>query len=480
MVKPVMGCEALAQKDVAPAGEAPGRIVSARTVATGTVGPYCEIKGYVAPQVRFELRLPTQNWTQRLMFSGCGGFCGRVEFRIRASEGCEAIDNGEIALVTSDLGHDAPDGNANTVWAANNRQGKIDYGYRGVHVVTVIAKAIVARYYGRPPAYAYFNGCSDGGREGMMEAQRFPGDFNGIVAGASVIEDVANNTVFHAWNARHSAAADGSALLKPQDLAVLHKAALEACDLTGDGIRDGVVGDPRSCRFDPAAAECRQGGTADCLSAAQVAAARAMYGGPVDEKGRPFYYGRPVGSELSWGSPDNGEMVGAFVRYMLSDDILEFDLAKFPFDRASFERMQWMAPVYNATSPDLDAFRKAGGKLIMWHGWGDFGVPPMSSVNYYENLLKRYGADTPSFARLFLLPGVGHCGGGEGPDRMNLTDAIFAWVEDGSPPASLLALRKSYGRTLQTRPVFPYPANSRYRGAGDPSVATSFAASAPN
>ncbi|MBK9252493.1 MAG: tannase/feruloyl esterase family alpha/beta hydrolase [Proteobacteria bacterium] len=479
MVRPVMGCEALAQKDIAPAGEAPGRIVSARTVTTGTVGPYCEIKGYVAPQVRFELRLPTQNWTQRLMFSGCGGFFGRVEFRIRASEGCEAIDNGEIALVTSDLGHDAPDGNANTVWAANNRQGKIDYGYRGVHVVTVIAKAILARYYGQPQAYAYFNGCSDGGREGMMEAQRYPGDFNGIIAGASVIGDAANNTVFHAWNARQSAAADGAAVLKPQDLAVLHKAALDACDLAGDGVRDGVVGDPRACRFDPAIAACRGGQSQGCLSAAQVAAARAMYGGPVDEMGRPLYFGRPVGSELAWGSPDNGEMVGAFVRYLVSDDILDFDLAKFPFDRAWFDRLHGLASVYNATNPDIDAFQKAGGKLIMWHGWGDPGVPPMSSVTYYESLLKRYGPATASFARLFMLPGVGHCGGGDGPDRMNLTDAIFAWVEDGTAPASVIALRKSYGRTVQTRPVFPYPSNSRYRGAGDPALASSFAEATP-
>lgn len=478
IVKPAMACADLAQSDITPKGEAPARIVTAKVITAGTVGPYCEIRGFVAPQVRFELRLPTQNWTQRLMFSGCGGFCGRVEFRIRAAEGCEAIDNGEIALVTSDLGHDAPDGNGNTVWAASNRQGKIDYGYRGVHVVTVIAKAIIARYYGQPQAYSYFNGCSDGGREGMMEGHRFPGDFNGIVAGAAVIGDVANNTVFHAWNARHSAMPDGAPLLKPQDLAVLHKAALDACDLTGDGVRDGVVGNPRACRFDPVVTECRQGQIQGCLTAAQIAAAKAMYGGPVDEKGRPLYYGRPVGSELGWGSPDSGEMAGAFVRYMVGDDILEFDLANFPFDRASFDRLHGLASVYNATNPDIDAFQKAGGKLIMWHGWADPGVPPMSSVTYYDSLIKRYGSATTSFARLFMFPGVGHCGGGEGPDRMNLTDAIFAWVEDGTAPASVIALRKSFGRTVQSRPVFPYPTNSRYRGTGDPSIAASFSESA--
>lgn len=459
IVKPAMACGDLAQKDIAPVGEAPARIVTAKVVTTGTVGPYCEIKGYVAPQVQFELRLPTQNWTQRFMYSGCGGFCGRVDFRIRAAEGCAAIENGEIAVVASDLGHDAPDGNADTVWAANNRQGKIDYGYRGVHVVTVTAKAIIAKFYGKPQAYSYFNGCSDGGREGMMEVQRFPEDFNGVVAGASVMWDVENNTVFHAWNARQSVTSSGAPVFKPADLAVLHKAALDACDLVGDGVKDGLIGDPKACRFDPAVAECKAGETEGCLTAGQVAAAKAMYGGPVDEKGKSLFFGRPVGSELMWGSPDSGDMVGSFVRHMLTDDILPFDIKTFSFDRAAFEGRKALTSVYNANSLDIDAFRKAGGKLIMWHGWADPGVPPMGSVTYYGGLQSRYGKATDAFARLFMFPGVGHCGGGDGPDRSNMVDAIFAWVEDGVAPQSIVASRKSFGRTQVTRTVFPYSAN---------------------
>lgn len=456
VAKPVMACADLAETDVAPPGEAPARIVTAKLVTTGTIAPYCEVRGYVAPQVKFELRLPTENWTQRLMYSGCGGFCGRVDFRIRAAEDCPAVTNGELALVASDLGHDTPDGNADTVWAAANRQGKIDYGYRGVHVVTVVSKAIIARFYGRPQAYAYFNGCSDGGREGMMEVQRYPADFDGVVAGASVIHDTVNNTVFHAWSARHLTAPDGSALFRKEDLATLHKAAVDACDTTGDGVKDGLIGDPAACRFDPAAALCPPGRTDSCLSAAQVAAARAIYAGPSDESGKPLYFGRPVGSELLWDPRDVAAMANSFMRYMVSDEINSGDAARIAFDRASFNRYNALATIYNATDPAIDAFRNRGGKLVMWHGWADPGVPPMSSVDYHRALLKRYGKQTAAFARLFMLPGVGHCGGGDGPDRINLVDAIMAWVEDGVAPTSIQAVRKSYGRTTLTRAVLPY------------------------
>ena len=478
VAKPALACSQLAETDVDPAAEAPARIVTARVVTQGAAKPYCEVRGYVAPQVKFELRLPTETWTQRLMFSGCGGFCGRVEFRIRAAEGCAPLDNGELALVTSDLGHDTPDGNADTVWAAYNRPGKIDYGYRAVHAVTIAAKTIIARFYGQPQAYAYFNGCSDGGREAMMEVQRFPKDFDGVVAGAPVMNDTLNNTVFHLWNARQMHAADGSDLFRQADLELLHAAVLSSCDKAGDGIKDGVVGDPLACRFDPASIECKAGERARCLSQAQVAAARAMYAGATDPTGKPLFYGRPYGSELGWAAFSDGSMAVGFVRYMATDGIWQLSVKDAAFDRATVDRYRQYASVYDATDTDIEAFRSAGGKLIMWHGWADPGVPPLGTVDYYRGVQRKFGAATASFARLFMLPGVGHCQGGDGPDRTNMLDAIITWVEDGKAPSSIVAMRKADGKTVQTRPLFPFPTTAYYVGAGAPNQASSFKAAA--
>ncbi|MEP7004561.1 MAG: tannase/feruloyl esterase family alpha/beta hydrolase [Sphingomonas bacterium] len=462
----------LAGAEIAPAGAAPARITSAKLVA-GSIAPYCEVRGYVAPQVKFELRLPTQNWMQRLMFSGCGGFCGTIDFRIPASDGCSAIENGEFALVTSDLGHDSRD----TVWAARNPQGRIDYGHRAVHVVAVTAKAIVARFYGRPQAYAYFNGCSDGGREALMEVQRYPDDFNGVIAGAPVINDTANNSIFHGWSAQHLRRADGAPMFTPADLAVLHAAALEACDSSGDGVQDGVVGDPLNCRFEPGTVTCRDGHTTGCLSGEQVQAARALYSGPRDPSGKALYYGRPIGSELSWNIFDASAFAESFIRYMTTEEPQPFDLASVSYDATALAHYNAQAGVFNALNPDIREFQRKGGKLIMWHGWGDAGVPPMSSIEYYRAVRRTVGAGTDAFVKLYMLPGVGHCGFGEGPDMINLVDAMIAWAEDGVPPGAVQASRRNYGRTVQTRPIYPFPMTARYTGTGDRNSATAFVGS---
>lgn len=473
VIKPVMACSALAERDVVVPGEAPARIVTAREVAD-QVTPYCEVRGYVAPQVKFELRLPMQNWMQRLMFSGCGGFCGRVQMRIRVAEGCAGIENGEFALVTSDLGHDTPDGNGDTVWAASNRQGQIDYGYRGVHVVSVTAKAIIAQFYGQHQRYAYFNGCSDGGREGMMAVQRYPTDFDGVIAGASVIHDTLNNSVYHGWSARHLRRANGDRMFSEEDLTVLHRAALAACDAVGDNVVDGVIGDPSACRFDPETAQCSAQKTSGCLTAEQIAAARALYSGPLDPAGKPLYFGRPIGSEKEWGGPDVLAYVRSFVTYMATDRPQQFNLATMGFDPAALRIYNANAKIYNATASDLSAFRASGGKLIMWHGWSDAAVPPMSTVDYYNRVRQTMGNGTDDFLRVYMLPGVAHCQGGDGPDKLNLVDAIISWVEDGAAPDAIVPMRKIYGRTVQTRPVYPYPAFAAYKGSGDSMDASSF------
>lgn len=475
VVRPVLDCAALAGTDVLPGGgEPPARISSARMITAGTVAPYCEVRGYVASQVRFELRLPTRNWNQRFLFSGCGGFCGRVEMRYRAADGCAAVENGEFASVTSDLGHDSPEGNADTVWASGSPEARANYGYRAVHVVTVAAKAIVARFYGQPARFAYFSGCSDGGREGLMEVQRYPEDFDGVVAGAPVIHNTLNNTVFHAWSAQRSLRQDGSLMFRPEHLALLHKGVLAACDVVGDGVKDGVVGDPMACRFDPATLLCGAASGSDCLTQEQVDAARAIYSGPLDPDGKPLYYGRSPGSELMWGGPEVATYVRSFISYMTTLEPQPYNLADVRYDAAALAIYNAQASVFNATDPDIRRFLSRGRKLILWHGWGDPGVPPLSTVAYYEAVRRTVGPELAGGVRLFMLPGVGHCGGGAGPDKLNLIDPIMAWVEDGVAPTVIEATRKEYGRTRQVRPVYPFPATARHDGKGDPQIAASF------
>lgn len=478
VTRPVLDCAALARTDVLPGGgEPPARISFARVVTADTVAPYCEVRGYVASQVRFELRLPTQNWNQRFLFSGCGGFCGRVEMRYRAADGCAAVENGEFASVTSDLGHDSPDGNADTVWASGSPEARANYGYRAVHVVTVTAKAIIARFYRQPARFAYFSGCSDGGREGPMEVQRYPDDFDGVVAGAPVIHNTLNNTIFHAWSAQRSRRADGSLMFEPQHLARLHDAVLNACDTVGDGVQDGVVGDPSTCRFYPATLLCGALPAADCLTQEQVDAARAIYSGPLSPAGKPLYYGRSPGSELMWGGPEVAGYARSFISHMTTPEPQTFDLGDVRYDTKALAIYNSQASVFNATDPDIGRFLGSGRKLILWHGWGDPGVPPMSTVSYYEAVRHEVGPELASGVRLYMLPGVGHCGGGEGPDKLNLIDPIMAWVEDGVAPGAIEATRKVYGRTRQVRTVYPFPATRGHDGKGDPNAASTIRSS---
>jgi feruloyl esterase len=307
-----------------------------------------------------------------------------------------------------------------------------------------------------------------------MEVQRYPADFDGVVAGASVINNTANNTIFHAWSAQHLQRSDGPLIFSPRDLQTLHDAALEQCDAADDGVKDGVIGNPMACRFDPAVTLCREGKSDACLSAEQVAAAKALYTGPQNASGDRLYYGRAVGSELMWGGPEVATYARSFITHMSADTPQTFDLASITYDAAALARYNQQAPVFNAMNPDIRAFQRAGGKLILWHGWGDPGVPPMSSVDYYRSVRRAVGAGTDDFVRLYMLPGVGHCAGGEGPDRINLIDPIMAWVEDGIAPGSIEGSRKAYGRVLQKRPVYPFPAIARYRGTGDANQASSF------
>lgn len=457
--KPAMDCVALA-KIVLTSKDAPGRVESAAIVTTGTPSPFCNVKGYVVPQLRFELHLPTENWTQRLLFNGCGGFCGNIRLGApRVSEGCVPVTNGEFATVTSDLGHSSQGMDA--VWAMD-KQLRIDFGHRGVHVTTIAAKEILAKFYGKPQTFAYFNGCSDGGREAMMEAQRYPADFNGIIAGASVVNEVANNTIFHGWALQHVQHADGSNVFSETAINSLHDAALAVCDTMGGDPKDGIIPDPSQCTFDPARAACQGGEAVDrCLTPEQVKAARDIYAGAQTPDGRVLYYGYPIGSELNWNRQVAGVAgwgVGSSAGFFASDPPnWTATLRSLQFTPEALKQQDVFGQDLNALNTDLSAFRRSGGKLIMWHGYADPAVPSMSSVAYFRAMRQKTGSTTDSFARLYMLPGVAHCGGGQGPDRLDLMSAIMAWVEDGKAPGAVTAKTiDGNGVVTATRVIQPY------------------------
>jgi hypothetical protein len=495
-VATVLDCSQLKDADFSSVTEAWIHVTSAAVAADGQPAPYCKVLGYVAPHVEFEVRLPVAGWTQRFLQTGCGGLCGNTNIRVSNADDCLPAQHGELALASTNMGHSGP----GAAWAVD-KQSRIDFAYRGVHVTAVAAKALIAKYYGRPPKFSYFAGCSDGGREALMEAQRFPADFNGITAGAPAMNFTTQNTFYHAWNARVNTDADGHAVLTAEKLPILHAAAVTACDAL-DGLKDGLISEPRLCRFDPAVVECKPGqDQATCLTTAQVETARQVYRGARDSKGRQLVIGGPQpGSELAWrgvfvpNSPTQPTMSGQIsldtIRYMIYPETLpaSFSLADFQFTEQTFDGIKPAHPIYDATDPDLSAFSSAGGKLILWHGWQDPHISPLNTIAYYTTMQALMGNDhVKEFARFYLFPGGYHCGGGEGPFEVDLLSPIMAWVERGDAPYKLIASHTAgpsgpppprpdaqRGKPDRTRPVFPYPLVAVYTGTGSIDDAANF------
>ncbi len=437
-VAPKFSCASLAGFETQVEG-ARANVASASLVATAGTPRYCEVKGQVEPRVQFELHLPVDGWQQRLLFTGCGGFCGSVRIRIGVAEGCPAITDGTMATVSSDLGHSAAFDD--TSWASGNPQARLDYGHRANHVVTLAAKAIIDHFYMRPPVYSYFSGCSDGGREAMMEAQRYPDDFDGIIAGAPVINVTANNSVYHAWIVQHLLTREGKPVFSDAQLGAVHDAVLARCDAR-DGKRDGILAAPLACRFDPNAMRCTPARASDCLTGPQASAIAALYKGPVGRDGRALYFGMPLGSETTWNMSAQGSLrfARSFMSYMTSDTFEAMqDVWATTYATADLARYYRFNAVMNATDPDLRPFLHSGGKLILWHGWNDASVPPGSTLAYAKQVRAQLGRAADAGIRLYMLPGVNHCGGGDGPDKLDLLSAMIAWVEDGKAPGAVAA-----------------------------------------
>ena len=523
-VKPSIACEALKKIALEPATSATTIIASAKAI--NGAKHYCEVRGTIAPAITFEVRLPLI-WTQRYLQTGCGGLCGNLRVNAEKTDGCIPVVDNQIVLASTDMGHQSQ-GPGDASWA-NDPQKRIDFAHRGVHVTALAAKALIKAYYGQAPHYSYFSGCSDGGREALMEAQRYPGDFDGIAAGAPALNFTVQNSFYHAWQALSNTGPDGLAILNADDLQLLHTAVLAACDKL-DGLEDGQITDPRQCRFDLVSVQCKLAAQrSHCLTTAQVAAARKLYDGPRTPDGQRMTAGGPsYGSELSWAGVYVPRQRGGLIfskvialetmRYLLWEPgtraSMEIDDLK--FDAATFASLEAARKLYNADDPNLGAFAARGGKMILWHGWSDPHISPANTIDYWNNVgAALTPAKRDAFVRLFLIPAMYHCSGGEGPSDFPLFNALMKWVEGGTVPNMVIAKRDAatleglpglgprgsagpgrpppgmmHTRAIapqteggpavsRTRPIFAYPAVAKYKGSGSVDDAASFERAAP-
>ena len=485
-----VACEALPTTDFTTIQDAPTQVTEARMVgAAGDLPAHCLMRGYVSPNVQISLRLPSiSEWNGKFIEMSLGGYGGTTEFMIPWCE--EALGRG-YACISHDTGHKGWFLRAS--WAYNNLQAEFDYGIRGHHVAALAGKAITERYYGRAPEFSYHVGCSGGGKQGMVEANRFPWNFDGILALEP--SNVTATGVVILWNALATHDEDGNPLFTPADLDVLYRAVVAACD-ADDGLEDGIIGgDPRTCEFDPAELTCEPGQRSGCLSPVQVEAVRKVYEGPVTSKGEklsqyfPWYPALPGSEKGSFFTRDL-EYKTTWWRYMgfNPDPGPSWTWADFDFD-SDYQRTGMMDAVVNGyNNPDLRNFKAAGGKLLIIQGWEDSGLPgPQVTVDYYEMVERVMGgrASTQESVRLFMIPGRSHCSGGVGAASGDFLSYLEAWVEEGQAPDmivgyhaeginSIAANTSVPDRYAFTRPHYPYPLQARYQGSGDPNDYRSF------
>jgi hypothetical protein len=446
-ITPVRDCATLTAVDLTATPDAPSRILSATPITTNGVA-YCDVRGYTAPQTQFEVELPVAGWQGRYVQQGCGGFCGDVPTEganpvPQLATGCAPVTDGELVLASDNEGHTGAS-RLDGLWGRDDQQLQTVFGITSEHSLAITAKAVMNAYYGRPPAHSYFDGCSDGGREALMEAQRYPADFDGILAGAPALDATDFAGELSTWIYRSNTDAHGHQILGTDKLPALHAAVLKAC--AGP---DGLIDDPRTCTFDPAGIQCADGtDTAACLTSPQVDVVRKFNTGPQDPAGRNLYPGGlPYGSELGWAGWDispTGTALATnaaqfalnFLKYLAYDQppADSFSLTDFRFTDAEYTRLQESARTNNAADPDLSGFQRHGGKIILYHGWADQAIPPFGTVAYYQAVTDRT-ADAASFSRLYMIPAQYHCLGGGDPQLTgDLLSPLMSWVETGHAP----------------------------------------------
>ncbi len=475
-------------------------IVSAEAVESGSLTPpygdpldklpaFCRVTGVLHPtpdsHILFEVWMPEKDWNHKFLGTGNGGYAGSIYY----SQMAGSLRRG-YATAGTDTGHQADAQDAS--WAFHHPEKIVDYGYRGLHLTTERAKTIVQDFYGAAPAKSYFDSCSDGGREALMEAQRYPEDYDGILAGAP-----ANNwskMISSGVDASRMIGADPSAYISSLKLPAITAAVLAACD-QNDGLKDGILADPRECRFDPATLLCKNGDSLTCLTAPQVAWLKKIYAGGRDSHGTLIFPGLMPGDEAgAWKAWVIGEGPGGsnytqnYFRYMVLGDP-SWNVLTADIDASVRAADANTAKQLNATDPDLSKFAARGGKLILYHGWNDPAISPLNTISYYQSVGEKMGTEKEaSFVRLYLVAGMEHCIGGPGPSafgQLGLPSAkgpafgaftaLEQWVEDGKAPDELIATKYSAAqKPTMTRPLCPYPQRVKYNGIGDSNDVGSF------
>jgi feruloyl esterase len=480
-------------------------ITLAKTIAAGsysTAAPFknlpafCRVTGTIKPtsdsDIKFEVWLPVANWNGKFQGVGNGGYAGSISYRELAG----AVSRG-YASASTDTGHSG----GNAEFAMGHPEKLIDYGHRAIHEMTVKAKLVIAAFYGNAPKRSYFASCSNGGRQALMEAQRYPNDYDGIIAGAPA-NNMTGTLKGFAWNMLHTQGTEG-AYIPAQKLKAIETASAAACD-ERDGVKDGVLDDPTKCNFDPAVLVCKGAENDDCLTDRQLAALKKIYGGPRDAKGKLLMPGFLPGAETGaggWTQWVTGAVPSASAQFFFSTQAYKFmvyanpqwDFKTFDLEKDGPMADEKLAPHLNATNPDLKAFYARGGKLILYHGWNDAALAPQNTINYFQAVQAKLGQRRANgFMRLYMAPGVQHCTGGPGPNRFgqvvlpeqgdasnDLTMALERWVERGVAPKEIIATKRqtndATSPVVRTRPLCPYPQVARYKGKGSTDEAANFA-----
>jgi feruloyl esterase len=495
-------------------------IALAQTVAAGTFnGPpvpfsgtdlsplykslptFCRIVAEAKPtsdsDIKLEVWLPVSGWNGKLQGIGNGGFAGLIDDMQLAM----AVKAGYTATAT-DTGHTGSPIDAG--WAMGHPEKIIDFGHRGIHEMTRVAKTVIAAYYSKPPQRSYFAGCSDGGREALMEAQRYPEDYDGILAGAPA----------NYWTALLATAVydtqaltmDPTSFILPAKIHTIAAAVNAACDEV-DGVHDEILNDPRQCHFDPVTIQCKGEDSDQCLTAAQVTALKKLYAGTLDSKGHVVYPGYLPGAEEGqggWGLWITGpapvkSLMASFGNGFFSNFVFgksDWDYKAFEVDADLKAANERTAQALNAIDPYLEPFRARGGKLVLYHGWNDPAITALNTIDYYESVIKKMGQkEVDSFVRLYMAPGVQHCAGGPGPDSFgavgdlkfddpqhSLNASLEQWVEKGTAPSTIIASKfegQDRTRAKMTRPLCQYPQAAKYKGSGDPNDAANFECERP-
>jgi feruloyl esterase len=482
----LIACESLGQVPLSN-----GTLISAESVQAGgftpptptnasaaaafrTLPAFCRVTARLTPtpdsDIRVEIWLPLSGWNRKVQAVGNGGLGGTIPYAALAA----AVRTG-YATAGTDTGHVGGNGD----FVAGHPEKLVDFAYRAIHEMTVSAKAVVAAHYDARPARSYFNACSTGGRQGLVEAQRYPEDFDGIVAGDASWDQMRLYAARVALNVFVNR--EPAAVIPPSKYPMLHNAVLNACDAL-DGVKDGVIEDPSRCSYDFAALTCAGDDRPDCLTKAQVESARAMASPIVDRRGGAVLHpGRYYpGSELGWGGvggpvPSGESLEG--MKKIVFNASWDYHTLRVPDDVERAVRSD--GGLLYAGDPDLTRFFSRGGKLLMYHGWADPLVTPDASLMMYKRINEAVGPAATNALALFMVPGMGHCQGGPGTDVFDKVAALDRWVESGTKPQSVLASHMTGTVADRTRPLCAYPAIAHYIGSGSTDDARNFRCQAP-